>query len=181
MLARMLRQDGLLFAGHAEAGVISAHGFASAQIPMAFAFRHRPVAAPRVPRSIAPPPRPARTPAPPRAPTPARPFQPAPPVPGLGPVWHLVNAGRLEEAAHACQAALHTQGPGVEVYLLLGLIHDARGDGAGAAGYYRKVLYLDPNHAEALDHLALLMRKQGDEAAARRLTDRLRRQSEVAR
>ena len=36
-----------------------------------------------------------------------------------------------------------------------------------AAEAYRKALYLDPNHHEALVHLALLLAKQGDRAGAR--------------
>jgi chemotaxis protein methyltransferase WspC len=88
----------------------------------------------------------------------------------------MVNTGRLEEARHACESQMRMQGPSVDSYLLLALISDAQGDGAAAAAHYRRVLYLDPNHGEALDHLALLMRKQGDDTGARRLADRARRQ-----
>jgi len=49
------------------------------------------------------------------------------------------------------------------------------GNTAAAAGYYRKVLYLQPDHAEALGHLALLLGKQGDVSGAKVLNDRIRR------
>jgi chemotaxis protein methyltransferase WspC len=184
VLARLLREDGLFFAGHSEAGVLSAHGFASAQIPMAFAFHHPLQAAcsqksrPSAPAKAPPKPLPPRPTPSLRAALPSRPT-----VRASAPVdpWQLVNAGRLDEARVACQDRLRADGPDAQVYLLLALISDAQGDGIGAAACYRKVLYLDPNHAEALDHLALLMRRQGDEAGARRLAERLRRQSEATR
>ena len=44
-----------------------------------------------------------------------------------------------------------------------------------AVSYYRKALYLEPNHGEAQIHLALLMEKQGDTAGAQVLRNRARR------
>jgi chemotaxis protein methyltransferase WspC len=38
-----------------------------------------------------------------------------------------------------------------------------------AEQYYRKVLYLEPAHHEALIHLAVLLEKKGDAAGAQRL------------
>ncbi len=69
----------------------------------------------------------------------------------------------------------------MEAYYLLALIRDMLGSHAEAAKCYRKVLYLDPNHSEALLHLALLAENQGDLAEARRLQQRARRSEEVAR
>ena len=46
---------------------------------------------------------------------------------------------------------------------------------AESAEYYRKTLYLDPNHTQSLVHLALLLEKQGDKAGAKVMGDRLRR------
>jgi chemotaxis protein methyltransferase WspC len=63
---------------------------------------------------------------------------------------------------------------------LLALVRDAMGDDRGAADCYRKVVYLEPNHAEALMHLALLAEKRGDSSAARRLQLRSRRVEEIA-
>jgi chemotaxis protein methyltransferase WspC len=67
------------------------------------------------------------------------------------------------------------RGVSPDALLLLALISDAGGNAAAAAGYYRKVLYLQPDHAEALGHLALLLGKQGDVSGAKVLNDRIRR------
>ena len=65
--------------------------------------------------------------------------------------------------------------PSPEVLHLLGLIRDAGGNLPEAAEYYRKALYLDPNHHQSLVHLALLQEKQGDNRGAKVLNERLRR------
>ncbi|WP_206241794.1 CheR family methyltransferase [Novosphingobium terrae] len=184
VLRRLLAPKGLLLAGHSESGVVSAHGFASAQISMAFAFRR--AEAPE-PAKAAPKPAPAALAKPlkrapvsrPAAPRPAvKISQPAPPpAPGLESLWTLLDSGRLEEAERACQTHIRTHGASADALMIQGLIADARGDAAGAAAAYRKVLYLDPDHGEAIGHLALLLRKQGDHARADLLTRRLTRQT----
>jgi chemotaxis protein methyltransferase WspC len=87
----------------------------------------------------------------------------------------LADVGRLEEAARICESCLKAQGPMPEAYYLLGLLRDAAGDAKGATDCYRKVLYLEPDHLEALIHLALLCERQGDHAAGRRLRHRAQR------
>ena len=57
----------------------------------------------------------------------------------------------------------------------MGLVRDATGSHADAATYYRKALYLDPNHYDTQIHLALLIEKQGDGAGAQVLRNRARR------
>jgi chemotaxis protein methyltransferase WspC len=37
---------------------------------------------------------------------------------------------------------------------------------------YRKALYLDQNHADAMTHLAVLLEQQGDKRGAKLLRDR---------
>jgi len=66
-------------------------------------------------------------------------------------------------------------GPNVDAFYLLGLIADARGRGADAADFYRKALYLDPAHYEALTHLAALLDIGGDRAGAQNLMQRAQR------
>jgi chemotaxis protein methyltransferase WspC len=46
---------------------------------------------------------------------------------------------------------------------------------ARAEEFFRKTLYLEPRHAEALTHLALLAEKKGDLRAAKQLRQRARR------
>jgi chemotaxis protein methyltransferase WspC len=57
----------------------------------------------------------------------------------------------------------------------MGLVRDATGKHSEAAAYYRKALYLDPNHYDTQIHLALLMEKEGDSAGAQVLRNRARR------
>jgi chemotaxis protein methyltransferase WspC len=77
----------------------------------------------------------------------------------------LADAGRLREAAALCEARLRQNCSSAAAYYLLGLVRDAEGE-PGAAQYYRKALYLEPNHREALLQMALLAQKQGDVAGA---------------
>lgn len=186
VLDRLLAPGGTLFVGHSEAGLMAPAGFVPAGMALAFAFRRAPVA----PVAIADP-APAKRPV-----AGIAPFRPAPvrhaeaPVrrlrerPGapvqqpeldLATLRRMVDSGRLEEAARGCEATLRAHGASVEALVLSGLIHDALGAADAAARAYRKALYLDPGHAEALGHLALLLRRQGDRAGAELLDARVRR------
>lgn len=78
----------------------------------------------------------------------------------------LADAGRHEDAVAHCEAHLRQQGPSAEAYYLLGLIGEARGE-TQAINYYRKALYLAPNHHEALRQISLLLEKNGDPDGAR--------------
>lgn len=194
-LDRMLSPDGLLFVGHAEAYVFRSSGFVPAQMPMAFAFRKRGTRAPvqitrrrrtktptQVPFPAIPvpaklPPLPVirqnpKTPAPPAAAVSA---PPSPTEAVLAEAQQLADAGRFGDALEKCSNCLKTHGPSSRVFLLLGLLHDAAGKVVEAADFYRKAVYLDPNHYEAMAHLALLAQKTGDLNAARQLRDRSRR------
>jgi chemotaxis protein methyltransferase WspC len=61
---------------------------------------------------------------------------------------------------------------------LLGLIRDCAGERQQADLFYRKALYLEPDHHEALIHLALLNEKSGNDATAKVFKDRARRLQE---
>ena len=98
-----------------------------------------------------------------------------PPQADLETARRLADAGRLQEAAAWCETNLRERGPSSETYYLLGLVHDAIGDRPGAAAFYRKVIYLEPEHVEGLMHLALMTETQGDSSAAERLRERARR------
>ena len=184
-LRRLLAERGVLFLGHAETSLVSEQEFTPARIPMAFAFRKgaarpRKIAHPPAPKPVRLQPAPAR-PAPPwprsaraAAPRPA----PQPRKADLEELRRMADQGRLEEAASGCEAYLKESGPSPDALHLLGLIKDASGNPAAAAQHYRKALYLDPDHREALGHLALLLRKQGDAAGAKLLGERMRRLDE---
>jgi len=70
---------------------------------------------------------------------------------------------------------MRDHGATAEVLYLIGLLRDAAGRLDEAAQYYRKTLYLDRDHREALSHLALLLRRQGDLSGAQLLLARASR------
>lgn len=181
-LGRMLAPDGLLFVGPAEAFLATTHGFKSAHRSLSFAFRKRsglpppPEFKPRyIKKSVQP--RATSAGSPPRRPVAPSLPEPIPAVPSelsLDCARRLADAGKLEDALAACEAHMKRRGGTADGYYLLGVIHDAKGDPKHAEACYRKVLYLEPGHGEALTHLALLSESQGDRQGARRLRERAR-------
>jgi chemotaxis protein methyltransferase WspC len=61
------------------------------------------------------------------------------------------------------------------VCFLLGLVRDASGRWSDAEAWYRKALYLDQHHEQALLHLALLLERHARPTEARVMRQRLRR------
>lgn len=86
----------------------------------------------------------------------------------------LADAGKLCEAAALCESSLRQDSTCAGAYYLLGLLREAGGQ-PGAAEYYRKALYLQPNHRDALLQMALLADKQGDLSGARLFRSRAER------
>jgi chemotaxis protein methyltransferase WspC len=99
----------------------------------------------------------------------------AAPAASLAEARRLADAGELDRAEHAAQAFVNLHGTDAEAFYLLGLIADARGRSPDASDYYRKTLYLEPAHYEALTHLAALLDMNGDSAAAQQLIRRAQR------
>jgi chemotaxis protein methyltransferase WspC len=195
VLNRLLHPDGVLFVAPAETALPASHDMVSTNEPLAFAFRKigarppvpkRKAAAPLVPLA---PRRPAAQAAPvrhgaraasaglavtsiagvlPRA-------RSVDPASDLDEATRLANQGHFVEAATSCEEHLRRAGPSAAAFYLMGLVRDATGSHADAATYYRKALYLDPNHYDTQIHLALLIEKQGDSAGAQVLRNRARR------
>jgi chemotaxis protein methyltransferase WspC len=181
-LDRLLAADGILFVGPSEAFLIRGSGFVSANQPRAFAYRKASLTAPEVhePRrktkpasvkAVKPPP---KLPAPPALKVVREPTTANKVAVDLELASRLADAGRLAEAAKACEAHLREYGASAAAWYLLGVVRDAMGE-ERAADCYRKVIYLEPNHPEALMHLALLAEKTGDTAGARRFQLRAHR------
>ena len=84
-------------------------------------------------------------------------------------VANLANAGRTDEARQRSEEHLQQNGPSSAAYYWLGLLCDAAGQGDQACAYYRKAIYLEPQHREALTHLAAHLEAQGDQTGALRL------------
>jgi chemotaxis protein methyltransferase WspC len=87
----------------------------------------------------------------------------------------LADNGNLGLAQQLCLQALAQCGPSADGYALLGIIQQSLQEDAEAQLNLQRALYLEPNHAEALLHLALLHDRQGDHAKARLLRTRLSR------
>ncbi|WP_438868025.1 CheR family methyltransferase [Pseudomonas sp. L1(2025)] len=184
VLKSLTHEDGVLFIGPAEGSLLGRHGMRSIGVPQSFAFsRH---AEPVKPEPVFVP-----LPIPPRsaAPIPAkpRPFSTvsAQVVPIKAPhsdagdllsrIATLANEGKSAEARAACEQYLSNHPPAAQVFYWLGLLSDVAGSALEAQGYYRKALYLEPQHPQALMHLAALLESQGDSAGARRLQARAAR------
>ncbi|WP_231421921.1 CheR family methyltransferase [Pseudomonas sp. Leaf59] len=188
VLKGLTHLDGVLFIGPAEGSLLGRHGMRSIGVPQSFAFsRH---AEPVKPAPVfVPMPNPvlARSAAPMPLPVKPRPFSAAsaqvvpikaPPSDTadlLSQIATLANAGKSAEARAACERYLSNHPPAAQVFYWLGLLSDVAGSALEAQGYYRKALYLEPQHPQALMHLAALLESQGDSAGARRLQARAAR------
>jgi chemotaxis protein methyltransferase WspC len=191
VLRRLLAPQGFLFVGPSETGLLLSHDFDPAKLPLAFAFRKGGVAAraagapapaswvPAVRATPRAAPRPVVRPLPFQAvkhPAGANPKADAgEAAAGLDAVAALADQGHFVEAAKRGEEHLRAHGPTARAFYLLGLVRDAAGNHGAAIEYYRKALYLEPKHREALLQLAYLLEKQGDRPGAKVLNERARR------
>ena len=188
VLQRLLGEEGVLFVGPSETGLLLNHDFVSAKVPLAFAFRKMdkaslvakvapPVAPVERRRESAIQPRVALRLASPKAPRTkvVKPSPAAMPGRGIELACSLADQGQLVEAAKSCEEHLLEYGPSAPAYHLMGLIRSAAGNLSEADQYYRKALYLDPNRYDTLLHLALLLDKRGAVAGAQVLRERMLR------
>jgi chemotaxis protein methyltransferase WspC len=195
ILERLLRPQGVLFVAPSETGLLLTHDFISANLPLAFAFRKASVNSTRKwteaatqAKLVSPIRRTANKPAVTPKPIPA--FSPTTlsasnlfpvnavqgePKIAIEEATRLADQGRFVEAVICCEAYLRKNGPSAQAFHLMGLVRDATGNHSEAADYYRKALYLDPDHHEALIHLAFLIEKEGSPASAQTLRERARR------
>lgn len=184
VLKALTHVDGVLFIGPAEGSLLGRHGMRSIGVPQSFAFsRHAEPVRPEA--TFIPMPKPQRSAAP--LPAKPRPFSTvsaqvvpikAPPSEAgalLSRIATLANQGKSAEARAMCEQYLSDHPPAAQVFYWLGLLSDVEGSAQQAQGYYRKALYLEPQHPQALMQLAALLESQGDSAGARRLQARAAR------
>jgi chemotaxis protein methyltransferase WspC len=74
-----------------------------------------------------------------------------------------------------CDRNLNATDPCAQALYLKALLHDAFGQSTEAIAHYRKALYLDPSHQDALVHLGAALLKEGDTSSAQHLFDRAER------
>jgi len=196
VLLRLLRPNGFLFVAPSETGLLPKDKFVSAKIPMAFAFQYQPATittnpvketllptvssfAPDKRRHPSVPPKKAIAKLAPTKPAQARFNTEADNEPSKNDLLEkakiFANQGRMPEAATSCELYLKNNGTSAEAYCLLGIIMGAGGDNKEALALYRKAIYLDPEHAESLSHLVLVLEKLGDQQGAKLIRERLLR------
>lgn len=146
-LGALLKPDGLLFVGSSEGGLALSHGYVSARLPMAFAFRRAETARPQ-------------------RPSPAR-ILPVAILPPLAP--------KPQPHAMAAPPAIDLAVPSADAFCRLAVEQEAQGSLDDAESSYRKALYLDPRHQDAVTRLALLVERRGGDAEAKVLWNRARR------
>ncbi|MBD9608867.1 chemotaxis protein methyltransferase WspC [Pseudomonas sp. PvR086] len=195
VLKRLTHVDGVLFIGPAEGSLLGRFSMRSIGIPQSFAFSRQSALEPPAtftPMSL-PVQQPLRSVTPP--PVRSRPFATVVPIPQaaatpsatpsdaatlLANIAALANEGKSAEARTACESYLRSHEPVAQVFYWLGLLSDVAGSALEAQGFYRKALYLEPQHPDALMHLAALLQSQGDTAGARRLQARAARSERAA-
>ncbi len=180
-LSRLLAGDGILFAGYAEVPAFCRNGFASLRAPGAFALEKAGAQAAwpaRLParqhvRPLPPARPPASTPPPVRAVPAARPLRVTAPVAvTAAPADLLARArrqsdlGDMQGAAAACRELLAADPDSADAYFILGMVSECEQKMDAAGDYWRRCVYLKPDHYDALCHLALLAEHSGDRAQA---------------
>ena len=199
-LADMLADDGLLFTGYAETTVFCQRHFSAFAFPKAYALRkkavlHRSDELPESPQPPAAAPRlkmpglPIFEPNPAKAVVPATPAvaQPIRAKPShakpahadvaalLNEAQRLANKGDINAARKQLDQFLKQVPDSAAAHFLYGLIHEQAATTELAEKYFRRAVYLEPNHYEALCHLALLVAQQGRIADADALKARAAR------
>ena len=99
----------------------------------------------------------------------------------LGQASELANQGCFMEAIALCEKHLREKGLSAAAYSLMGMICHAAGERRRAEDCFRKAVYLDPNHDEALLALALLAEQRGDQSAAAGFRRRAERTATLSR
>ncbi|UVJ45097.1 chemotaxis protein CheR [Pseudomonas sp. LS1212] len=198
VLKALTAEPGVLFIGPAEGSLLARLGMRPLGIAQSFAFvrRSEPAAIDLPTRlPISPPPRllpavhllPQARSQNRSVPLRAAVAEPAEVIAGaqqaatlLGQIATLANEGKSREARTACELYLQQHAPDAQVFYWLGLLSDGAGNALEAQVFYRKALYLQPQHPEALAHLAVLLASRGDMAGARRLQERAARSERAA-
>ncbi|MDQ1815150.1 CheR family methyltransferase [Massilia sp. CCM 9210] len=189
-LARLLADDGILFAGYAEVPAFCRNGFGALRAPGAFALEKTGAHASwpaRIParqhvRPLAPARPAAPAPAPPAPPSIARPLRAAPPAAArpaqadmLARARRQADLGDYQGAAAACRELLEQNPDSADAYFILGMVSECEQRLAEAGDHWRRCVYLQPDHYEALCHLALLAEQSGEPAQAAALKQRAAR------
>lgn len=87
----------------------------------------------------------------------------------------LADQGKLPEALELCEIFLNENPVHVEAHFLMGLISEALHDEERAEAFFNRAIYLNPEHVEALNHMAFIELQRGNKTGAERLRQRAQR------
>lgn len=169
-LDQLLAPGGLLAIGHAEAGNLHGSQFESVGPEGCFLFRRKEFIEPKSELK----PRPAPASGGVRTVMPLSPSGSPSFPPSLAKAKNFADTGRLTEALAECRRLLGLA-PTADAYCLLGVILGATAEPERARDAFRKSLYLDPHHREALTHSVLAAEAKRDPVQAGMLRARLDR------
>lgn len=193
VLASVLKEQGLLFLGHSESGILFNTVFSSVKINGCFTFiKNAPIAA-----APSPGPKPVARPVPakpvapiaapaPKPPARPRPHKPAAPIQKqdddslLRQAEQLADAGDLKSAEEICRRYLTDNRLDPRAYFLLGIVLLATRRYVEAETFFHKTLYLEPDHHEALLGMAAVKENQGEWQQALSYKDRAARRHKGA-
>jgi chemotaxis protein methyltransferase WspC len=188
LLHRLLNPDGLLFLGHAETGRMVQGLFDPMKHPGAFAYQPADAARSKDAKGIAvnlePPITPRFAPLPDSA-APAATVERAPAqteqkvLSALDEIQALADRGALEAAMRLCVTYLQRNPLDAGGYCLQGIIALAQDEDEKAQGSFKRAIYLEPDHYQALAHLAVLADERGDIQAAANYRARMARAKAV--
>jgi chemotaxis protein methyltransferase WspC len=85
---------------------------------------------------------------------------------GLSKAESLANNGHLSEASEICEEYIASNNKDYRGYFLMGVIRQAVGNRQSATEQFKRVIYLQPDHHDALMYLATLAKQEGNSAEA---------------
>lgn len=91
----------------------------------------------------------------------------------LDKILSLADSGKLPEASALCRRYLEARPSCPRALYLLGVVQMASGKAQEAEGLFNQVVYLAPEHTEAMMHLAHLAESRGEAGLAGRWRERL--------
>ncbi len=178
-LHSMLKPDGALFVGHAEAAKVSNKLFKRIDAPKAFAFRKVSSVLDSIPEELSNTEqinnqdvifdqlskvakKDLRLAKGRNAKSVRKVAEKAGPENDWGEIARLIKAGELYEASALCESLLAKDPEIADGYYYIGLIANLGGNSRSADLLLKKALYLDPHHFKALGLSALLAEQRGD-------------------
>ena len=191
MLGKLLKNDGILFVGHAETGGFIKDWFPSHRYPKSFALRkssetgvasghlkmktrNKPAISAVITKTPAPLKQEIRKPL--SAMQKTEVMTPATGVQAsLGEAERLANIGNFVAAEGICLQHLQVDKQNAKAYYLLAMVQLATGNPKVALDYLKKVIYLQPRNVESLMFMSTLIAEQGDPELATRYRERAQR------